>query len=113
MNFHSDVSADVLARLVSGIGAMLENRAAHEMATTLEKQCAAIAGKQSRVVWFTGEAARAVCLANRREGVWAVEGRDETSLAAARASVPVNALVIDPRAKSTYTLQRMLSLFVR
>jgi hypothetical protein len=45
--------------------------------------------------------------------MWAVEGRDEAALAQALGSVPANALVIDPRAKSSYALQRMLRLFIR
>ena len=111
-NLGADYQAKTLAQLVAAYGASLEQHALASLPQVVASQAASVTRDAAKAVWFTSQAAHAVCLANRSANVWAVQGSDEASVKGAMSSIPVNILVIDPQGKSQYTLRKMLDVFV-
>jgi hypothetical protein len=64
-------------------------------------------------VLLAGRPAVAVALANRSAGVRAVTARDAAGLLAAAAECSANLLVVDPKAFSSVSLDRVCSDFAR
>jgi len=86
-------------------------------ATGLADVVAAIATHASRDgargILLSGRPAAAVVLANRSAGLRAVTARDAASLLAAAAECSANLVVVDPKAFSTVSLDRVCGEFAR
>lgn len=110
-NLGADYQATTLTQLASAYGANLEQHSLAALPQLVASHAARVSREGARAVWFTSQAAHAVCLANREAKVWAVQGSDEASVKAAMSSIPANVLVIDPQGKSQYTLRKMMDAF--
>ena len=64
-------------------------------------------------VLLTGEAAAALCLANRRRGIRAALGSSVASIETAIASIGANLLIIDPAGQSAFVLRQLLRTWTR
>lgn len=111
-NLGADYQAKTLAQLTAAYGANLEQHALVSLPQLVANHAASVSRDGTKAVWFTSQAAHAVCLANREAKVWAVQGSDEAAVKAALSSIPANVLVIDPRGKSQYTLRKMIEAFI-
>lgn len=112
-NLGADYQAKTLAQLVSAYGANLEQHSPTALLQSVASHAARVSREGAKAVWFTSQAAHAVCLANREAKVWAVQGSDEASVKAAMSSIPANVLVIDPQGKSQYILRKMMDAFIK
>lgn len=110
-NIGSDYRTATLAQLVKSHRAELQTVAIANLPQVISEQINKVTSSACRAVWFTPQAAQAVCLANRTSGVWAVQGYDHHSLREAMSVTPANVLAIDPRGKSQYCLKQMLEAF--
>jgi hypothetical protein len=110
-NLGADYQAKTLAQLTAAYGANLEHQPLAALPQLVASHAARVSREDVKAVWFTSQAAHAVCLANREANVWAVQGSDEASVKAAMSSIPANVLVIDPQGKSQYTLRTMMDAF--
>lgn len=111
-NIGADYQPKMLAQLLSGDGASLEQHPANALETVVLEHGKRVASEKCKAIWFTSQPAHAVCLANRQSGVWAVVGSDVESLTAALKHTAINVLAIDPRKKSQYLLRQMLALYL-
>ena len=66
---------------------------------------------QTRAVLITAYPAAAVCLANRHQGVRAVQGFDAQRIAADAASIGANLLVVDPGTIGPFLLKQIVRQF--
>lgn len=112
---HADCSGDVSGRCAAIARAV---PAAQRLpATGLTDVVAAIATHASRdgarAILLSGRPAAATVLANRSAGLRAVTARDAAGLLAAAAECGANLLVVDPRAFSAVTLDRVCGEFAR
>lgn len=112
-NLGADYQAKTLAQLTAAYGANLEQHSLTALPQLVANHAARVSREGAKAVWFTSQAAHAVCLANREAKVWAVQGSDEASVKAAMSSIPANVLVIDPQGKSQYTLRKMMDAFIK
>lgn len=72
-----------------------------------------IVTKDGLAMLITGEAAAAVCLANRQRGVRAALSASVDAVEAAVASVGPNLLVVDPAAKTVFELRQIVRRWLR
>lgn len=112
-NIGADYQVKALAQIASAYGANLEQHSLPALPQLVANHAARVSREGANAVWFTSQAAHAVCLANREAKVWAVQGSDEASVKAAMSSIPANVLVIDPQGKSQYTLRKMMDAFIK
>lgn len=110
-NIAGDYNRAVLTRLVGSYGATLEQASESELASLIARHAAQVASG-SQAIWFTSQAAKVVCLANRHSQLWAMEGHTAETVKATLKTLPANVLVIDPRKKSQFVLQSMVKCFV-
>ncbi len=83
------------------------------LASVVAELAEQVAKGGNRGVLVTGRAAAAICLANRRPGVRAVQGLGLAGNAEAIASVGANLLVVDPQGRSLFELRGMVRELVR
>ncbi len=79
----------------------------------VEMLAAEVAKPDTLGLLWTVHVAAGLCLANRRQGVRAVTGRDAPSLRAAAESVGANVAVVDPTGVSTFQLKQIAIEFCR
>lgn len=112
---HAECGGDVAGRCASIVRTIAG--AAQLPATGLADVVAAIATHASRdgarAILLTGRPAAAVVLANRSSGLRAVTARDAAGLLAAAGEVSANLIVVDPKAFSAVSLDRVCGDFAR
>lgn len=78
-----------------------------------DRLAADVASPDTLGLLLTRHTAAAMCLANRLQGVRAVQGCDAPSVATAAAAVGANVLVASPKAGTFFQLKQMVSEFCR
>ncbi|HUS39945.1 MAG TPA: hypothetical protein VMX74_10870 [Pirellulales bacterium] len=86
-----------------------ETRDVYEMIETLTNEVVKQTGSG---IMITDETAAALCIANRRSGVRAVQAQDVSSMRSAATAVGANVLAIDPQGMSGTSLTRLIKEFI-
>jgi hypothetical protein len=106
------VSPDVLRELLDRAAIASNFVEASTLSEMINKLGDYLVKQQSLGVLLTEQPAAALCMANRRAGIRAVQAEDVPSMRCAVAAVGANLLAVNPRGLSSASLLRVMQEFV-